>query len=168
MKYLTRIHNKEFSIELEERGGDVVAIFEDGTHPIQLNEIDGSRVFSALIGNRSFEIEITRNATGYIVTHQGQSLKCTVEDERLVRLKQAMGVQVVDRQEKELRAPMPGLVVAIEVTPGQHVTPGDGLLIIEAMKMENEIKAKSEGTVKEIKIQPRQPVEKNQVLMIFE
>ncbi|MFZ5518709.1 MAG: biotin/lipoyl-containing protein [Candidatus Zhuqueibacterota bacterium] len=168
MKYVARIHNKEFSIELEDRGGEVVAIFEEGTYPIQLNEIDGSRIFSALIGNRSFEIEINRNSTGYLVSHQGRSLKCTVEDERLVRLKRAMGSQVVDRQEKELRAPMPGLVVVVEATPGQRVKPGDGLLIIEAMKMENEIRAKFEGTVKEIKIQPRQPVEKNQVLMIFE
>lgn len=168
MKYIARIQNKQYDIELDEREDGVVAIFDGKTFPIQLNEIDGSHIYSALVGNRSFELEIRRNETGYVVSHQGKSLKFLVEDERLARLKQAVGARQADSHDKELRAPMPGLVVVVEVEPGQKVKPGDGLFIIEAMKMENEIKAKVEGIVKTIKVEPHQPVEKNQVLMIFE
>lgn len=168
MKYIARIQNRQFDIELEEREDGVVAIFDGKTFLLQLSEIDGSHIYSALVGNRSFEIEINRNDTGYRVSHKGRNLEFLVEDERLSKLKQTLGAKLSDAHERELRAPMPGLVVTIEVEPGQKVKPGDGLLIIEAMKMENEIKAKSEGTVKEIKVEPHQPVEKNQVLMIFE
>ncbi len=63
---------------------------------------------------------------------------------------------------------MPGLVVKVEVEPGQKINKGDGLLIVEAMKMENEIKAQSPGVIKEIKVKPGQPVEKNQILVVFE
>ncbi len=168
MKYIARIRNKQYSIELEERDDGVVAIFDGETVPIQLSEIDGSHIFSALVGNRSFEIEINRNDTGYLVSHKGRNLEFFVEDERLSKLKQTLGAKLSDAHERELRAPMPGMVVTVEVEKGQKVEPGDGLLIIEAMKMENEIRAKSKGTVKEIKVEPHQPVEKNQVLMIFE
>jgi len=168
MKYIARTQNKEFKIELEDRGDEVVAKIDGEIIPIQLSEIDGSHIYSALIGNRSFEIEIHHNETGYLVSHQGKTLKYRVEDERLAKLKQTLGDKPSDTHDKNLLSPMPGLIVSVEVTPGQKVKPGDGLFIIEAMKMENEIKARIEGVVKEIKVQEYQPVDKNQVLMIFE
>jgi propionyl-CoA carboxylase alpha chain len=63
---------------------------------------------------------------------------------------------------------MPSLVIAVEVTPGQHVTAGQGLIILEAMKMENEIKAGREGVVKSIHVKPGNPVEKGMLLLDFE
>ncbi len=79
-----------------------------------------------------------------------------------------MGGAETGRKQAVLRAAMPGLVVKVEVEPGQKIKKGDSLLIVEAMKMENEIKAQSPGVVKEIKVKPGQPVEKNQILIVFE
>jgi pyruvate carboxylase subunit B len=167
MNYIAKIQDKEFKINLEDRDNQVVATINGKTIPLQMNEIDGSHVYSALVGNRSIEIEIRRNEVGYLIFHKGTSLEYLVEDERTARLKKSMSQSVSQKVEKDLKAPMPGLIVAIEVKPGQQFKKGEGLLIIEAMKMENEIKAPFDCTVKEIKVQERQAVEKGQVLVVF-
>lgn len=69
---------------------------------------------------------------------------------------------------REVRAPMPSLVIAVEVSPGQHVNAGQGLIILEAMKMENEIKAVREGTIKSVYVKPGKPVDKGGLLLDFE
>lgn len=66
-----------------------------------------------------------------------------------------------------IKAPMPGLIVGISIQPGDMVTKGDTILILEAMKMENAIKAPGDGTVKTVKIQKGDRVEKGQVLVEF-
>ncbi len=68
----------------------------------------------------------------------------------------------------DLKAPMPGLVLSIEVKEGDQVSKGDPLLVLEAMKMENVLKAASEATVKSIAVEVGKPVEKNQILIEFE
>jgi pyruvate carboxylase subunit B len=68
----------------------------------------------------------------------------------------------------EVHSPMPALVVKLEVEVGQHVTPGQGLLILEAMKMENEIKAHFAGCVKSIHVQQGKAVEKGELLLVLE
>jgi len=69
---------------------------------------------------------------------------------------------------KELKAPMPGLVLDIQVNEGDEVNEGDKLVVLEAMKMENNLKAESGGRVKSINCSKGQAVEKNEVLIIFE
>jgi len=64
--------------------------------------------------------------------------------------------------------PMPGLVLRLEVDEGQSVTPGMGLVVLEAMKMENEIRAQSAGTVRRIHVKTGQAVEKGTPLLEIE
>jgi len=167
MNYIVKFEDKEFKIELEDRDNQVVAKINGEIIPIQISEINGSHIYSVLIGNHSLEIEVRRNEAGYQILHQGNTLEYFVEDERMARLKHTMDQTVTQSIEKELKAPMPGLIISIEVKSGQHVKKGDGLIVIEAMKMENEIKAPFDCTIKEIKIKERQAVEKNQVLVVF-
>ena len=72
-----------------------------------------------------------------------------------------------DKGMKELKAPMPGLILQLNVTEGQEIKKGDSILILEAMKMENVIKAQGDATVKSILVKEKQTVEKNQVLVLF-
>lgn len=67
----------------------------------------------------------------------------------------------------QIKAPMPGLILEINVKPGDKVKKGDTILVLEAMKMENVIKSPGVGTVREIKIVQGDSVEKNQVLIQF-
>ena len=69
---------------------------------------------------------------------------------------------------KEVKAPMPGLVVSVIATKGQEVKEGDSLLILEAMKMENVLKSPVDGVIKNIKIEETNTVEKNEILIEFE
>jgi biotin carboxyl carrier protein len=59
-------------------------------------------------------------------------------------------------------------VLRVQVTPGQHVAAGVGLVVLEAMKMENELKAPAPAQVKAVRVQPGQAVEKGEVLLEFE
>lgn len=69
---------------------------------------------------------------------------------------------------KEVKSPMPGLVLEINVKPGTNVSKGDSLLILEAMKMENVIKSPIDGIVKDVFVNPSEAVEKNVVLVSYE
>lgn len=69
---------------------------------------------------------------------------------------------------KQVKSPMPGLVLAISVEVGQAVKKDDALLILEAMKMENVIKSQGEGVVKQIQVKAGDAVEKGHVMIIFE
>jgi biotin carboxyl carrier protein len=68
---------------------------------------------------------------------------------------------------KEIKAPMPGLILDLKVKPGDEVKKGDVVLILEAMKMENIIKSPGDGIVKAVKVNLKESVEKNQVLIQF-
>jgi len=69
---------------------------------------------------------------------------------------------------KDLKAPMPGLVLEVMVETGQKVQKGDSLLILEAMKMENVLKSPGDGVVKKVKVEKGAAVNKNQVLLEME
>jgi pyruvate carboxylase subunit B len=63
---------------------------------------------------------------------------------------------------------MPGLVVRVQVEPGQAVAAGAGVVVLEAMKMENELRAAAAGTVRTVRVRPGEAVEKGQALVEFE
>ncbi len=85
-------------------------------------------------------------------------------DELLERL----GIGTKQNKIQHIKAPMPGLVIDIKVKPGDIVNKGDGLLVLEAMKMENIIKAPAQAVVKKIHVAKGKAVEKNQVLIEME
>ena len=66
-----------------------------------------------------------------------------------------------------VKAPMPGLVVAVRVTGDQQVSAGDVLVILESMKMENEVRAPSDGRVSRVHVRPSETVEKGQTLVVL-
>jgi len=94
----------------------------------------------------------------------GRTHRIRLLDERALR---ARG-RAVGAGDREVRAIMPGKVVAVLVEVGATVEPGQGLLVIEAMKMENEVPAPRAGTVKELRVQPGQAVEAGELLAIVE
>lgn len=69
---------------------------------------------------------------------------------------------------KDIKAPMPGLILSVDVIIGDTIAKGDSILILEAMKMENVLKSSGDGVIKNIKIKIGEAVEKNQVLIELE
>jgi pyruvate carboxylase subunit B len=86
-------------------------------------------------------------------------------DERRRAIQELSGIQAGGGGPAPLIAPMPGLVVRIHVQPGDRVQPGQPLVVMEAMKMENELRATSGGIVGTVRVQPGTPVEKGAVLV---
>ena len=166
--YHIELDGKNYELGIENLNGAMAVTVNGKRHTVDLVSLNGGGAFSILLDGRSFDVEVKETAKGLSVLASGQHYDLLVEEAKLFRARQLSGAGKAASQERVVRAPMPGLIVKIEVAVGQEVHPGQGLLVMEAMKMENEIKAKGAGKVKEIKITERQPVEQNQVLITFE
>ena len=123
-----------------------------------------------LYQNKSYTAEVVSEDHGQkkmVIKVNGNLYHIDVEDQFDSLLK-AMGMNgAAGKQALEIKAPMPGLVLSVNVTEGQEVKKGDNLLVLEAMKMENMLKSATEGIVKKIFVSKGDKVEKNQVLIEF-
>ena len=120
---------------------------------------------------KSYTIEIfhfNKEEKTCVLLVNNQEVSVSIED-RFDALLHSLGMDNMNSQKvNEVKAPMPGLVLKIMVEPEQKVSKGDGLLVIEAMKMENIIKSPTDGVVKSVEVEQTNAVEKNQVLIKFE
>lgn len=145
-------------------------------------KLDGNPVEWDLLEVRDNTFHIIMNNKGYsavLVSHNpedktmtinvnGNDYEIAVKDKYDILLQQ-MGISAKSSTTvNNIKAPMPGLIVNILAPEGTEVRKGDGLLILEAMKMENAIKSPRDGKIKKVHVQLRQAVEKNQVLLDFE
>lgn len=107
--------------------------------------------------------------TGQILTDiDGEIFEVSIKDE-LAQMIESMGFNSVSKKQiKEIKAPMPGLVLEINVSEGQELAEGDKVLILEAMKMENSILMHMNARIKKILVKTGQAVEKGQVLAELE
>ena len=168
MKYLVQIEDKSYQVDIRELDGET-QVYLDGV-PVQADSVyvKGRDFVSFLFNHRSFDLQFSKNEEKVSVFLGGKKYECVLEDERSQRMKRLGALKVDTKKEKELRSPMPGLITAIQVKEGDTVVTGQGVIIIEAMKMENELKAKHDGKVKAIKVKKHQAVDKDQVLIVFE
>jgi biotin carboxyl carrier protein len=131
----------------------------------------GERKYNLIKDNRSINAKITSPGTSYNkmdVEINGRTFNIEIKDELAQQLeKMGFGASSA-RQIKEIKAPMPGLVLEIAVTEGQKVKEGDKILILEAMKMENSLIIHSNATIKKINAKIGQAVEKGQLLVELE
>lgn len=168
MKYIANIENKIYKVDITEVNGKLKVDLDGKPTSVDFVQVKPPNFFSFLVDNKSFDVEITKNSDSYWVNLNGRKYECILEDEKVSKLKEIAGFKKEILHEKELKTPMPGLVLAIEVNEGEMVKTGQGVAIVEAMKMENELKAKFDGKVKRINVKPGQAVDKDDVLVIFE
>jgi len=162
MKYVATVEGQEYTVEIEHPHEVLV----NGTpYAVDLESIDGTSFFSLLIGTRSYEVFVDRQKDVYYILIEGDRYEVLVEDERLRQLRALGGAKHEPVGEATVTAPMPGLVVAVLVEEGQPVKMGDGVVILEAMKMENEIRAPRDGVVKSVRVSPGQTVNQNEVMV---
>lgn len=98
----------------------------------------------------------------------GARYEVEVVDERTRAIRAMTGAGAAARGPAPVRAPMPGLVTRVEVEEGESVQAGQGVAIIEAMKMENELRAEADGVVARVLVAAGEPVDKGAVLVEFE
>ncbi|MEP0805190.1 MAG: biotin attachment protein [Chloroflexota bacterium] len=162
MKYITTVGEKEFLVEIiDERHVSI-----DGkTYEVDFVSVSGQPVYSLIVDGKSHEAYVSESDEGWQVLLHGRLYPVKVEDEREKRLRAAAGGGVVESGEFHLKAPMPGLVVAVPVEEGQQVKKGQVLVILESMKMQNELKSPRDGTVARIRVRAGESVEQKQALL---
>lgn len=162
MKYITTLDGKEYLIEITDE------------HHVSVNgrllevdfvSVNGQPVYSMIIDGKSYESYVYETEEGWQVLTRGRQYNLTVEDEREKRLRAAAGGRVAESGEYHLKAPMPGLIVAIPVNEGDPVKKGQTLVILESMKMQNELKSPKGGTVGRIRVKQGETVEQRQALL---
>lgn len=134
---------------------------------VDITKVDDA-VYSVLLNGRSHRIRVRDAGNAYIMSCEGFDLPVAVESERSRLLKRAGVSARATEHGTTIAAPMPALIVRIEVEPGQEVAAGQGLVVLEAMKMENEIRAPRAGKVNAIPVTVGKPVEKGEVLIVLE
>jgi len=162
MKYITTVDDKQFTVEIV----DEKHVSVDGkTYEIDFESVSGQPVYSLIVDGHSHESYIYPGDDSWQVLLRGRLYPVQVVDEREMRLRAAAGGHVVETGEYHLRAPMPGLVVAIPVTEGQEIKKGQVILILESMKMQNELKSPRDGTIIRIRVKTGESVEQKQTLL---
>ncbi len=149
--------------------------YEFAFTPEEVDAIDivkkNTATFNIIQNNRSVNAKIIQaNSTAkkQTIEIEGEHFEVEITDE-LDETLQQMGFGITaGKQLKEIKAPMPGLVLQIDVTAGQLVAAGDTLLILVAMKMENSIIIPAHATIKKIAVVAGQAVEKGQLLVELE
>jgi len=134
---------------------------------VDLLRVDSS-LYSLLIGGRSYEVDLLEVEDAFMVLVDGQPFLVEIQDEQERRLRAAVGKEMVRAAKRTVAAPMPGKVVKLLVKPGDAVKAGDGVIVVEAMKMENELKAPAPGTIKEIRVAEGKTVSPGEVLVVIE
>lgn len=151
------ISDKEVRLNNESKNLDVISLSDSKKHVI--------------LDNKSYSIEYVsfdKEKKEAILKVNNNTYKVTLKDKYDLLLKELGMSNMATKVIKEIKAPMPGLVVSIEVEKGQEVKAGDAILILEAMKMENVLKSPIDGVIKSIKTEKSTTVDKNAVLIEFE
>jgi biotin carboxyl carrier protein len=162
MKFEVRIGNKSRIIELE-RNADHWRIALDGqTLDADAVEI-APNTFSILLRGQSHEIRVTPSPNGTLTLQTSlEEFTAEVLDPRAWSGRRHSALEAEGRQ--QVVAPMPGKVVRLLVKAGDAVEAGQGLLVVEAMKMQNEIRSPKSGTVERLLAQEGQPVNAGEIL----
>jgi biotin carboxyl carrier protein len=166
MAYLIELDERSHRIEVHPAGDSTFTVEIDGTARTVDSRRIGQTTYSLLIDGHSVVAEVSANEDQFTVTIGGEVFHLHLVDERRRRV--TLGEPEEEKGRREVRALMPGKVVDILVRVGDAIDRNQGLLIIEAMKMENEMKSPAAGEVKEILVQPGQTVETGQVLAVVE
>jgi acetyl/propionyl-CoA carboxylase alpha subunit len=165
MRYHVTLSGRTIEVEIAPEGITVKG------RPVRadLQPIPGTDVRSLLLDGASYPLVVRRGDAGHWNLHLGgRPFVAEVVDERTRAIREMTGAVARPSGPHPLRAPMPGMVVKIEVAAGDSVAAGQGLVIMEAMKMENELKAEAGGRVRHVHVEAGQAVEKDQVLVEFE
>jgi biotin carboxyl carrier protein len=166
MKYKASINESEYEVELMNE--NFILNGKDGKWdliPI------GKNRFHIILNHQSFEAElVSQNHEEKIITLSINNNIYEVQlKDRYDELLHELGMDKVSSKKfNDLKSPMPGMVMKLEVQVGDEVKKGDALLVLEAMKMENLLKAQGSGKVKLIKVKAGDKVEKNERLILFE
>ena len=168
MRYEITHGRDAYDVEIKEVGSHTYEIAIGDAEPVRVDAFKNARtVYSILIGALQFEGSVDELEDGTLDVHVGTSaFDFSAIDERKKMLIGAGAGAASGKQ--EIRAQMPGKIVKVLVNVGDRVMLGQGLVIMEAMKMENELKSNIDGVVSVIEIGEGDTIENDALLVVVE
>ena len=137
---------------------------------LTLTEIDwrpGKHVFRGVLDGKAFTVAVKPAPEGFVIRHRATTLNVLVLTPRSAELHEKLPAKKAADTSKMILSPMPGLVVTLDVVPGQLVRAGEAVCVVEAMKMQNIIRAERDGTVKTVGAKAGDSVAADEVLVEF-
>ncbi len=166
MNYVALIGEREVRVTVEEVGVARYMVRADGKeYLVDAHQVQDS-VWSILYGAESFEADVQGRDDEYEVLIEGDCHKFSLMNEQRRALIRAGGKGAAGKA--MVTSPMPGKVVKLLVGEGEEVQSDQGVIVVEAMKMENELKSAVAGKVKEIFVQEGEIVEAGAKLLLVE
>ena len=162
MKYHVTIRSRTYVVEVD--GGSVTI---DGERVESHSAaIPGTPLIHLLLGKESWTVACQQlEGHRWALGAAGERLEVEVQDDRSKQIEALTGKGRKAEVGGVIKAPMPGLVVRVEVHKGEMVDVGKGVVVVEAMKMENELRAQTHGIVEQIHVKAGDRVEKGAPLV---
>ena len=166
MKYIVDVNGERVEVVLDADG----ATIGDLTVAARVDDVAGTPVRTVTLGDAVHRVVARRGETRgrYTLWVDGHRYEVDAMDERTHAIRALSAAAAGPGGPAPLKAPMPGLVVRVNVAPGDTVSAGQGLVVIEAMKMENELRASAAGKVKAVHAAVGEAVEKGGLLVEME
>jgi len=162
MDYEFLVHGKAHKVSIENKDGKAVATLNGKRQELDAHRISPQAV-SLLIDGKSYRARVARQGKKIFVA-VGARHFCLEEPEQGSE-PATMRESAPDEAQGTIKAPMPGLVIKVNVTDGSEVNPGDGLVVVEAMKMEHEMRAAFKAVVEKVYVKAGQQVDAFQPLV---
>ena len=163
MKICVKAGQRTLDVTIERRNGVQVVEAGDVRYEVDCYKLEGD-FYSILIGGKSYEVSVEATRDGYRVRHGAAEQLVTLTDPG----RQAREGQRAADGPQPVLSVMPGKVVRLLVDEGDQVEAGQGVIVVEAMKMENEIASPKAGRVSSIAVRPDQAVERGAELLVIE
>ena len=165
MRYFVTVEGQTFEVDLSDQG----VVVDGKTLSVDLSAVPGTPVRRLAVDGRSHVVHVGNGDTRHEWDFHldGERFTAIVQNERQHTIAAMTGGSSRPQGPRPVKAPMPGLVVRVEVKAGDQVKAGQGVVIIEAMKMENELRAEVAGIVGKVHVAAGETVEKGTLLIDF-
>lgn len=167
MKLYIDISDRRYEVELP-ISGNIDKVMVDGREtPVDYRLIRDDKAASLIINGITYTAEFDPAEDTCRIQIDGRDFNVVISDDRSDAIERLIGMKQSSRDAAhEIKAPMPGLVVKLNVSEGDSVSKGQGVVVVEAMKMENEIPAPISGVVQKVLVEPGKAVDKGELLLV--
>jgi propionyl-CoA carboxylase alpha chain len=162
-----RLGDSEIVLEIARENGAMTVRFDGKTMALQSDWHPGEPVWHGIVDRQPVTVQVRGVPNGFALSHRGVETSAYVFTEREAAYARLMPVKQIADSGKQVRCPMPGLVVSIAVKEGQEVKAGETVAVVEAMKMENVLRAEIDGTVKKVHAVPGDSLAVDAVILEF-
>jgi biotin carboxyl carrier protein len=167
VKYVVQLNEQRKTVSIELEG---VRYDDDAPVHAELSDIEGSPIRMIKIGTQVYRVVVQKHQGRgrYTLWIDGYRFDAEALDERTRAIRDMSAASAGPVGPAPVRAPMPGLIVRVNVMVGDLVQAGQGIVVMEAMKMENELRATAAGKVRSVEVAPGTAVEKGALLVALE